>query len=80
MLRARLGAEGIACQLDPSADGPYPLLPVEIAVYVREDQLRLAREILLADAVDAAFSEPRSAPPRKSPSSRWRLLRRREGR
>ncbi len=38
------------------ADGPYPLLSA-VEVYVAADQLELAREILLADAVDAAVDD-----------------------
>jgi len=38
------------------SEGPYPL-PANVEVYVREDQLELARALLLGDAVDAAFGE-----------------------
>ena len=78
VLKARLESEGIRCELDPPREGPYPF-PMEVSVFVPEDQLNLAREVLLADAVDAAYSEP----PRKAVKAsekRWSLLRRREAR
>jgi hypothetical protein len=56
VLAARLGAEGIPAMLRGGVDGIYPIF-VGIAVYVPAGQLETAREILLADAVDAAFHE-----------------------
>jgi hypothetical protein len=56
VLAARLGAEGVLVMLKGTTDGPYPL-PSAVDVLVPSDQLKLAREILLADAVDDAFSE-----------------------
>ncbi|MGO9581792.1 MAG: hypothetical protein ACLP36_03195 [Acidimicrobiales bacterium] len=56
VLAARLGAEGIAVELRGLSEGPYPLL-ANVSVFVHEDQLELARSLLLADAVDAAFDE-----------------------
>ncbi len=53
VVAARLGAEGILVELRGVSDGPYPLQGA-VDVYVSEDQLALSREILLADAVDAA--------------------------
>ena len=53
VLAARLGAEGILVQLRGLTEGPYPL-PGAVEVFVSDAQLDLAREILLADAVDAA--------------------------
>jgi hypothetical protein len=56
VLAARLGSEGIGVELRGMNDGgPYPL-PANVDVYVRADQLELARALLLADAVDAAFA------------------------
>ncbi len=54
IIAARLGAEGIAVDLRGLSEGPYPL-PTSVEVYVRAEQLDLAREILLADAIDAAI-------------------------
>ena len=56
VLAARLGADGIPVELRGMSDGPYPL-PANVEVYVHEDQLELARALLLGDAVDAAFDE-----------------------
>lgn len=56
VLAARLGAAGILVELRGLAEGPYPL-PGKVEVYVRSDQIDAARELLLADAVDAAFEE-----------------------
>lgn len=53
VLAARLGAEGIVVELRGMSEGPYPLQGA-VEVFVCEAQLDLAREILLADAVDAA--------------------------
>ena len=70
VLCARLGAEGVAAELSPPTDGPYPL-PREVDVLVRADQLELARQILLADAVDAAFDPPWPRATRPRLSRRW---------
>jgi hypothetical protein len=56
VLAARLGTEGIPAQLRGAVDGIYPIF-AEVAVFVPTGQLELAREILLADAVDAVFDE-----------------------
>jgi hypothetical protein len=56
VLAARLGSEGITSELRGLSEGPYPL-PAEVNVFVHEDQLEIARALLLADAVDAAFDE-----------------------
>jgi hypothetical protein len=54
VLMARLGAEGILTQLRGGDEGPYPLPgPVEILVVV--DQAGEARELMLADQVEALF-------------------------
>ncbi len=56
VVAARLGSEGIPAQLRGGVDGLYPIFE-EVHIYVRSDQLDLARELLLADAVDAVFAE-----------------------
>jgi hypothetical protein len=56
VLAARLGSEGIPVELRGLSEGPYPL-PANVSVFVHEDQLELARSLLLADAVDAVFDE-----------------------
>jgi len=64
VVAARLAAEGVPAQLRGSSDGPYPL-PADVEVLVPEELVGLAREILLADAVDAAFIEAEE-PPRRA--------------
>jgi hypothetical protein len=51
---ARLGAEGILAQLRGANDGPYPL-PGPVEVLVASDQVDEARELLMADQVEAVF-------------------------
>jgi hypothetical protein len=51
---ARLGAEGILTQLRGANDGPYPL-PGPVEVLVASDQVDEARELLMADQVEAVF-------------------------
>ncbi|MHB1988328.1 MAG: hypothetical protein ACYCSF_10145 [Acidimicrobiales bacterium] len=56
VVAARLGAEGILAELQGLSEGPYPFQGA-VKVFVVEEQLDLAREVLLADAVDAAFDD-----------------------
>jgi len=56
VLAARLNSEGIAVELRGLSEGPYPIT-ANVSVFVHEEQLALARSLLLADAVDAAFDE-----------------------
>ena len=44
LIRARLGADGVVCELRGSLDGPYPVGLVHI--FVPDDELELARELL----------------------------------
>lgn len=79
VLEARLAAEGVTAALRGIDEGLYPLgFPVDVLV-ARED-LDVAREILLADAVDAAFDpDPvgaaSTAAPARRRTTRWRLRR-----
>ncbi|HKH88939.1 MAG TPA: hypothetical protein VKA05_08945, partial [Acidimicrobiales bacterium] len=57
VLAARLDAEGVLVVLRGATDGPYPIQGT-VDVLVPADQLKLAREILLADAVEDAFGSP----------------------
>jgi hypothetical protein len=61
VLAARLGAEGIPTQLRGGVDGMYPIF-AEVYVLVPRGQLDMAREILLADAVDALFDQSDELP------------------
>jgi hypothetical protein len=54
VLAARLGAEGIVWELRGASD-VYPV--GQSHVYVDEDDLATARELLLSDAVEAVFDE-----------------------
>ena len=56
VVMARLGAEGILTQLRGARDGPYPL-PGPVEVLVVADQADEARELLLADQVEALFDD-----------------------
>jgi hypothetical protein len=56
VLVARLGADGILAQLRNAGDGPYPL-PALVEVMVAADQADEARELLLADQVEAVFDD-----------------------
>ena len=53
---ARLGSDGILAQVRGALDGPYPLLG-EVGIYVAAEDLTVARELLLADEVEAAFDQ-----------------------
>jgi hypothetical protein len=57
VLAARLGCEGIVTHLQGNVSGPYPFGAV--SVLVEEEQAELAAALLLADEVEAAFSEGR---------------------
>jgi len=50
ILAAHLGAEGIVWELRGNVDGPYPVGPV--VVLVAEDDLAVAREVVIEQAVD----------------------------
>jgi len=59
VLAARLGADGIPTHLRGAIDGPYPM--GDVMVYVTDDDLSVAQELLLADEVEAAFAEDAAA-------------------
>jgi len=61
VLAARLGSEGIVTQFRGGIDTPYPMGAVE--VLVAEHDLPVARELLLADEVEDAFTDD-ELPPR----------------
>ena len=61
VVMARLGADGILTQLRGARDGPYPL-PGPVEVLVVADQADEARELLMADQVEALFGDPDEAP------------------
>jgi hypothetical protein len=55
VIAARLGSEGIATDLRGNVDGIYPM--GDVHVYVAEEDLPEAQELLLADEVESAFDE-----------------------
>jgi hypothetical protein len=60
VIAARLGSEGIVTELRGSVGGPYPI--GDVAVYVADDGLESARELLLADEVESSFQPPSDEP------------------
>ena len=54
VIAARLGAVGVVCSLRGAVDGPYPAIG-DVYVFVDEDDLALAAELLLEDEVEAAL-------------------------
>ncbi|MBV8561050.1 MAG: hypothetical protein JO050_09760 [Acidimicrobiia bacterium] len=55
VIAARLGAEGIVTDLRGNVDGIYPM--GDVHVYVSEEDLPEAQELLLADEVESAFDD-----------------------
>ncbi|MEO1064064.1 MAG: DUF2007 domain-containing protein [Actinomycetota bacterium] len=68
ILVARLGSDGILCQLRGGMDGPYPVGPV--VVLVESDRLDEASELL---EVDDELGPPAREVPR-SPVPAWAVL------
>jgi hypothetical protein len=66
VIAARLGAEGMVTELRGNLDGPYPM--GDVHVYVGEDDLAAASELMLADEVESAFDD--SEDPDEAPSGR----------
>ena len=56
VIAARLGAEGIVTDLRGNVDGLYPVGNVH--VYVDQEDLAEAQELLMVDEVESAFDEP----------------------
>ncbi len=55
VIAARLGSEGIVTSLRGAVDGPYPF--GDVRVFVDENDMELARQLLLADEVEEAFGD-----------------------
>jgi hypothetical protein len=55
VIAARLGAEGIVTDLRGNVDGIYPM--GDVHVFVSEEDLAEAQELLLADEVESAFDD-----------------------
>ena len=54
VIAARLGSDGILTELRGAVDGPYPVHG-EVRIYVGPDDLSVARQLLLADEVEAMY-------------------------
>src|SRR5580704_6728168 len=72
VIAARLGADGIPTQLKGSLEGPYPFGTV--SVWVAQSDADSARELLLADEVEAAFDLPDEGEPWEDRARRPLLL------
>ena len=55
VIAARLGSEGIVTDLRGNIDGLYPV--GDVHVYVGEEDLDEARELLMVDDVESAFDD-----------------------
>ena len=55
VIAARVGAEGIVTELRGNLDGPYPM--GDVHVFVAEEDLPSASELLMADEVESAFDD-----------------------
>ena len=72
VVAARLGSEGILTELRSNVDGPYPM--GDVHVYVTEDDLDDARELLMADEVESAFDEEDDHVDTRTPPELWIVL------
>ena len=73
VIAARLGAEGIVTDLRGNVDGIYPM--GDVHVFVSEEDLPAAQELLLADEVESAFDdEPGADLDTGTPRELWVLL------
>ena len=69
VIAARLGSEGIVTDLRGNVDGLYPVGAVY--VYVDEEDLAEAQEILMVDDVESAFDEPDEGRELGTPKELW---------
>ena len=72
VIAARVGAEGIVTQLRGNLDGPYPM--GDVHVFVEEDCLPTAQELLLADEVESAFDDELASPLVGSAPGLWLVM------
>jgi hypothetical protein len=74
VVAARLGSAGVVAQVR-GADGPYPI--GDVKVDVPEVELDLARQLLLADQVEAVFDggpSPTGSPRRWRAAAPWVIV------
>ena len=72
VIAARIGAEGIVTELRGNLDGPYPM--GDVHVYVSEEDLPSASELLMADEVESAFDDDEDVPDSGPPVELWLVL------
>ena len=72
VIAARVGSEGIVTELRGNLDGPYPMGDVHI--YVSEEDLPSASELLMVDEVESAFEEDEETADGRPPIELWLIL------
>ncbi len=72
VIAARLGSEGIVTDLRGNIDGLYPV--GDVHVYVDQDDLAEAQELLMVDEVESAFDAPEEVAPLGTPRELWLVL------
>ena len=72
VIAARLGSEGIVTDLRGNIDGLYPV--GEAHVYVDQEDLADAQELLMVDEVESAFDEPDAGLEAGAPPALWLVL------
>src|SRR5215210_8351222 len=72
VIAARVGSEGIVTELRGNIDGPYPMGDVHI--YVAEEDLPSASELLMVDEVESAFDEEDEPVDGGPPVELWLIL------
>jgi hypothetical protein len=69
VIAARLGVEGMVIELRGNVDGIYPI--GDVHVFVDEDDLAAAQELLLIDEVESAFDDPYDSLDPSTPRELW---------
>jgi len=72
VIAARLGVEGMVIELRGNVDGIYPI--GDVHVFVDEDDLAAAQELLLIDEVESAFDDAGGDPDWAAPRELWIIL------
>jgi len=72
VIAARLGSEGIVTDLRGNVDGVYPV--GDVHVYVDQEDLAEAQEVLMVDEVESAFDDPDEGAELGPPKELWLVL------
>jgi len=72
VIAARLGSEGIVTALRGNVDSFYPV--GDVHVFVDQEDLSEAQEILMVDDVESAFDDPDEVPEIGAPKELWLVL------